>query len=112
MSSADRVRKHRARKKSGEQIPLCACGRQLRGKLSRDRGICSICNRDSAEYKAQTRERVRKLRSLLNDRPLNPQVNLKELAQLREHLEESEEYGVSPLHDGLPAWKAMKDLGL
>lgn len=61
MSSADRVRAYRKRQKTGESIPLCVCGKQLRGKLSRSRGICSECWKRSEAGKAETRDRVRRL---------------------------------------------------
>jgi hypothetical protein len=61
-SNAQRQRDFKARAKTGETIPQCACGRQLRGNLSRDRGICSRCWKETPEGKAETLENVRKCR--------------------------------------------------
>jgi len=58
----DRKKAHRERAKRGESIPLCACGKQLKGKLSRARGVCSVCYKRSPEAKAATLVRVRMLR--------------------------------------------------
>jgi hypothetical protein len=61
-SNAQRQRDFKARAKTGEAIPQCGCGRQLRGSLSRVRGICSKCWKETPEGKAETADNVRECR--------------------------------------------------
>jgi hypothetical protein len=61
-TNAQHQQAHRDRAKTGEVIPLCGCGKQLRGNLSRVRGICSKCWKETPEGKAETLENVRKCR--------------------------------------------------
>jgi hypothetical protein len=61
-SNAQRQRDFKARVKTGEAIPLCGCGRQLRGILSRVRGICSRCWKQTDQGRAETLENVRRHR--------------------------------------------------
>jgi hypothetical protein len=61
-TNAQHQQAHRDRAKTGEVIPQCACGKQLRGNLSRVRGICSKCWKETPEGRAETAENVRKCR--------------------------------------------------
>ena len=42
-SNKERAAEYRLRQKTGESIPLCRCDRQLKGSLSRKRGLCKTC---------------------------------------------------------------------
>ena len=42
-SNRERAAEYRLRQKTGESIPLCRCDRQLKGSLSRKRGLCKTC---------------------------------------------------------------------
>jgi hypothetical protein len=42
-TSKERIAEYRLRQKTGNSIPLCRCDRQLKGSLSRKRGLCKTC---------------------------------------------------------------------
>lgn len=69
---AERKRQQRERQRQGISVPLCTIcqKRQLKGKKSKERLICSVCWKRTDEAKQQTLERVRQHRA--SDRPIHP----------------------------------------
>ena len=62
-TNAERYREWYARQKTGEEVPHCReCDRQLRGKLSKERGLCSRCWQRTDEARAEALARVRQHR--------------------------------------------------
>lgn len=56
------MKAYRQAQAAGQKCPLCTCGKQLKGKLSKERLTCSLCWQKSDEGKAETLRRVREHR--------------------------------------------------
>jgi hypothetical protein len=50
-SNKERAAEYRLRRKTGESIPLCGCGRPLKGNLSKKRQLCTACYGSSPIYR-------------------------------------------------------------
>ena len=56
------MKEYRKAKAEGKTVPLCTCGKQLKGKLAKARKICSACWKQTEQGKEETRQAVSRSR--------------------------------------------------
>ena len=59
-TNAERQRRYRERRRAGQQVPVCSCGKQALGQHA---PLCSRCWLQTAEGRAFERERISRLRA-------------------------------------------------
>lgn len=63
-TTAERQKEWRDRQRQGIKAPQCDCGRVLRGKKSKHRGVCSFCFAETETARVVTWEGVNNLREV------------------------------------------------